>query len=299
MVVKQDQAASLRSTVNGTPGTGSAKVNRNIMCLAVASGKGGVGKTFVAVNLAVSFQKLNKKVLLVDADLGLANADIVLGVNPEFTLQDALFEGKSLAEVVVKTPYGVDLLAASSGSREMVSLGSARLGLFIEELLQFAANYDVLIFDCSAGIDNHVTAFLAAAPQSVVVTTTQPTSLVDVYALIKVIHQENLGHSLGVVFNMVESEAHAERAMFKLRQVSQSYLNLNVKMLGWIPQSAAALRAVNARRPLVASEPDDPASGRVLQVARALLQKQNGSMPLKDMNWSGMLDRLLRKDKSA
>ena len=151
-----DQANTLRQ---GTT-SGHRKFSKKaVRCIAVASGKGGVGKTFFAVNTAVALQSMGKKVLLLDADLGLANADILLGSTPKVTLQDNIFSGVPLQEAVVKGPHNVDLLAASSGAGEMLEIGNSRMQMLIEDLLEFASNYDVLILDCAAGINDSVMAF--------------------------------------------------------------------------------------------------------------------------------------------
>ena len=139
-----DQAASLRQTRAQTT---SLQGKSRVRCLAVSSGKGGVGKTFISVNLALSLKKQGKRVLIVDADLGLANADIVLGMTPEYTMQDAIFHGRPLREVICHAPYGVDLVAASAGSKEMVTLGDARLQNMLQDLLTLASDYDFILFD--------------------------------------------------------------------------------------------------------------------------------------------------------
>lgn len=281
-----DQAAVLRHSAPPPPA-----IRQGLACLAVASGKGGVGKTFAAVNLAIACHRLKRRVLLVDADFGLANADIALGVTPEHDLQEALFNALPLDQVVVHTPHGIDLLAAASGSRDMVALGAARLHLFAEELLRFAAGYDVLIFDCSAGIDTRVTVFLHLVPRVVVVTTPEPTSLVDIYALLKVIHQENFKGHVDVLLNMVEDEAEATRAMAKLRYVTDAYLKIEVGLLGWVPRSAAVQQAVHQRRPLLVLAPEDHAATRISLMAKRLLQK--AAAPAPPMDWAGLLGGLV------
>jgi flagellar biosynthesis protein FlhG len=293
MAVQADQAAGLRRT--GVPTAAGRREQQRITCLAVASGKGGVGKTFVAVNLALAFSQLRRKVLLVDADLGLANSDIALGVTPQHTLEEALFQGLDLREVVSPTAYpGVDLLAASSGTRQMVNLGEARVSSFIKELLRFAGGYEVLIFDCAAGIGNLVTAFVTAAPQTLVVANPYPTSIVDVYALIKVIHQEALDTEVSVVMNMVDDEEYAGRVMERLQAVVKNYLDINVQAIGNIPYSEGVAASLQRRKPLLAVAPDDPAARQLQLLARSILQKHAGAVELAKLNVPRLLQAMLK-----
>ncbi|OGV35349.1 MAG: hypothetical protein A2020_06410 [Lentisphaerae bacterium GWF2_45_14] len=287
-----DQAASLRkATIDADKF--QIQSRRAVCCMSIASGKGGVGKTFFSVNLAVAFAGLGKKVLLVDADLGLANADIVLGVTPKFSLQDAIFKGKDLHEVAVKTEYGIDLLAASSGSKEMVSLGGARMEIFIRELISFAAEYDVLLFDCAAGIDSSVTSFIAAAPQSIIIATTQPTSIMDVYALMKIINQDNLSQNVSLVVNMVDSDAQGQRVADTLSSVSQRYLSRSMDFLGAIPVSPNVQRALHMRKPLLSAFENDPASERIRRTARTIIQRQSALTRIQDIDAEKLLSGLL------
>lgn len=288
-----DQASTLR-TAPPPASTGPAS-RRAILCIAVASGKGGVGKTFFSVNLAVALHSLGRRVLLVDADLGLPNADIVLGAAPEMTLEDCLFRGANLADIVVSTPFGPDLLAANSGAREMVSLGEARLSLFVEELVEFAARYDVLLFDCASGINSSVTAFIAAVPQSIIVMQPEPTSLMDAYALLKVITQEELSPAVSLILNGVREQKTAERILTQLTSVTRRYLDRELDCIGTIPHCTRADAAMRARQPLVTFDKEDPASLQLQRIARRILQQQQAATPLKSLNAGGLLEGMLQR----
>ncbi len=285
-----DQAAGLRANA---PPLSQLAARKAITCLAVASGKGGVGKTFVSVNLAVAMAQQKRKVLLVDADLGLANADIQLGANPEFTLQDAVFRGKPFNEVVTHTPHGVDLLAASSGSSEMVSMGAARIGLIIQDLLTFAADYDVLIFDCASGINSGVTCFLQAAPMNLIVANPSPTSIMDVYALLKVIHQRKLSDSPGLIVNMVQDNAQGKKVHEALNHVGQLYLSSKMKLVGMIPESQAVQSALTQRLPIVAKNPNHEVSDRFRQMAKSLASKMSATTKLGNLDVENLVQGML------
>jgi flagellar biosynthesis protein FlhG len=288
----KDQASSLRNAVKRK----SLQSKSAVCCISVASGKGGVGKTFISVNLAVTFAKLGKKVLLIDSDLGLANADIVLGVSPKYSLQDALFKGKSLDEVVEKTTFGVDLLAASSGSKEMVNLGQARMSMFINELISYAAGYDIVIFDCAAGIDSNVTAFIAATPFSIIVANPQPTALMDVYALIKLIHQDNLSSNFGLVINSADSEAQGAVVIKALNKVAQSYLSKSIDLLGVVRNSKKVSNALHMRKPFVEAFEEDTVTADIKKIALKILQKHYGDRGLSELDGEKLIKVMFNLD---
>ncbi len=261
----QDQAASLRA--KAAP-SGHHKALR---CIAVASGKGGVGKTFFSVNLAICLARLGSRTLLVDCDLGLGNVDLLLGASPKFTLRDAILERRPLKEIVASSPHGVDFLAAASGERDMADLGGLRLQAFMDELLAFASSYDSVILDCGAGISHSVTSFIAAAPQTVVVMAPEPTSIMDGYALVKTVHQDMLARKLGVVINMAESESQAQALHRQITRASESFLAAPPELLGAIPRSDLVRRAVLTRTPLVIGAPDSEPALAMRRIAQRLL----------------------------
>ena len=272
------------------------RAKQALKCIAVASGKGGVGKTAFTVNLAIGFSRLGQRVLLADSDFGLANADIMLGVSPEHTLQDAVFKGVPLIDVIVSTAYGVDLLAASSGARDLLSLGEGSMQMVVEELLQCAAAYDVLLFDCAAGISSTVISIIASVPQTVIVATPQPTSMVDAYALLKIIQQEKLTDAVNLVFNMVSNEEEGIEALDRLMGVVDTHLGMPVHYLGAIPQDEAMRQAIRARRPLLFVDPKNPAARQVNLMAKALLQQQPRTSRLEDLDAKGLLQAFLNDE---
>ncbi|MBN1672166.1 MAG: MinD/ParA family protein [Kiritimatiellae bacterium] len=248
--MSEDQAAALRKARQAGPGSAERLPGR-LRCIAVASGKGGVGKTFVSVGLGYSLAQTGSRVLVLDADLGLANVDLQVGADPTYTLQDVLFGTCTLEEAVVALDNGPSLLAAASGAPEMVELGSARRQMFVDELLRFAAGYDYLIIDVAAGIGGNVTNFLAAAPEVLVVVANEPTSVMDAYALIKTICRQPDPPFIMTVINMVRSEAEGRTLARHLDGITRKFLGVELTLGGIIPYDVVVTHAIRARRPVV------------------------------------------------
>lgn len=288
MIKPPNQADGLRKL--NLPSTG-LKNKKALRCMAIASGKGGVGKTFVSVNTAIALAQLGNKVLLVDADLGLANVDILLGSNPEFTLQDVIFQGKPVSEVVYSTEYGVDFIAASSGERDMLNIGNVRLTNVVNELLSFASDYDILLFDCGAGINNSVTSFIAAAPQTLVVMTMEPTSIMDAYALMKVARQEKLSDNINIVLNMVRSDEQGQKVFNNLTKISENYLYSSVNLMGMLPYSPAVHKATVKRKPLITLDPEGELSTRIKRIAARIMGVQG--IPISEFNTEAFIKGIM------
>lgn len=253
ILAPDDQAAALRAR-RAAPAAAEPRARR-LRCLAVGSGKGGVGKTMVSVGLSYMLAQRGHRVLLMDADLGLANVDLQIGVDPHFTLQDVIFGKCALAEAVLTLDEGPDLLAAASGSPELVDMGSARRQLFVEELVRFAGRYDFLIIDVGAGIGDNVTAFLAAVPEVLVVVANEPTSIMDAYALVKTLAQQPDPPIMLAVVNMARSLAEGEQLAHRLNAIVQKYVRRELPLAGIIPYDPAVGNAIRARRPVVRYAP--------------------------------------------
>jgi len=238
--------------------------------VAVASGKGGVGKTNVSANLAIAFGRQGKRVWLLDADLGLANVDVLFGLSPRLSLFDVLRADHSLADVVLDGPAGVRIIPAASGVEELTALGAADRLRLLGLIDTLEPQPDVLLVDTAAGISPNVLFFAAAAADVLIVVTPEPTALTDAYALMKVLAARHRRREFLVVVNMAAGSADAHSAFVRLARVAERFLHVRVEYQGWIPYDDAVARAVRAQLPVVLASPHAPASVAFAQLAQRL-----------------------------
>ncbi len=274
--IPDDQAAGLRRLAAGR---GLPPLPGRLHCIAVGSGKGGVGKTAVCVNLGYCLARMNRRVLLLDADLGLANVDIQMGLEPTRTLQDVVFGNCSLEDAVVHVPNGPDVIPSSSGTPEMADMGNARRQMLAEDLLRFAATYDFLLIDTGAGIGKGVTTFLASAPEVLVVVANEPTSIMDAYSLIKVLHRATPCPRIRIIANMVRSLDEGERLAERLQGITQRFLGVDLPLAGSIPFDQAVRDAIRTRRPLINLAPGCAAIQCVEEIAQKLISERRMARP--------------------
>ena len=232
----------------------------HVRTLAIASGKGGVGKSNLAANLAVALGELGARVLLLDADIAQANLDLLLGVNPRFDLQHVLSGDKSLEEIVVQGPRGVSLVPASSGVPELAELGDYRLECLIRGLGNLEANADIILIDAASGTSRQVITFCLAADEVVIVTTPEMPAFSDAYAMIKLLQQRGLTRPPSLVVNAAGSADEAEEVAHRLRLVARRFLKLEPELWGHVPFDAAIPRAVRRQEPVVTAFPRSPAA---------------------------------------
>jgi flagellar biosynthesis protein FlhG len=258
---RKEQGASSRRRAAAAP-------NRRAVTIAVASGKGGVGKTNVAVNVGLCLRSRGLRVVLVDADLGLANADLVLGLTPRFNLSHLLARQRSWDEVVVQGPGGLGFVAGASGSPGLADLGMPdrqRLGEMFA-----AADCDVLLLDCAAGIHRGVTCFAQAAEVVIVVTTPEPPALTDAYATVKTLAREGYGGSVRLLVNMAESRFEANAVFARMHQVAQKFMNFPIADAGYLLHDSHVELAVRQRVPFVLRYPKCSAAACAAAVAARL-----------------------------
>jgi len=270
----RDQAVRLRFAAQAPPlqkihtGTGGPRV------IAVASGKGGVGKTSLVVNLGLVLGRMQQRVLLLDADLGLANVEILMGLAPRFSLRDVLYGDKHIRDVVTPTAYGVRVVSGGSGLYELANLDSAQQARLLDMLLYFRDDTDCILIDTGAGINKNVIGFTAAAGEVIVVITPEPTSLTDAYSLLKVLARFGIVTEARVVVNRAAGDREGEQVAARLASAAERFLRLPVRHLGTIPEDAAVATAVMRQHPLVLAHPASPAARQIAAIAHRLLHRE-------------------------
>lgn len=252
-----DQASGLRRMNNPKP----------VRVIAVASGKGGVGKTNVSVNLSLALTATGNKVLLMDADLGLANVDLMLGLRSHFNLSHVISGERKLEEIIIEGPDGLKIVPAASGTQMMAELTTAQHAGMIRAFGELKTDVDVLVVDSSAGISDSVVSFCKAAHEVIVVVCDEPASLTDAYALIKVMNQDHGIQRFQVLANMVPGEKEARHLYAKLSHVAGLYLDVMLNFIGYIPYDDNLKKAVRKQQPVFKAYPSSPASMAFRNVA--------------------------------
>jgi flagellar biosynthesis protein FlhG len=235
--------------------------------LAIASGKGGVGKTNMAVNLSLQLCLLGRQVILFDADLGLANADLLLGVQPRWNLTHFFQGGRSFNEIICDGPHGLKLVPSGSGISQLADLGEEERERIIAQFAHIADQADYLVVDTGAGISRNVVAFAQAAEEVLVVTTPEPTARLDAYGLIKVLAMNGYPGRVRVIVNMAESRAEGEEVGRLMETLAGRFLNFHVEHLGVVPRDRAVPASVRAQKPFSIENPDCPAGRAVAAMA--------------------------------
>jgi flagellar biosynthesis protein FlhG len=228
--------------------------------IAFTSGKGGVGKTNISTNLGLSLVARHSKVCLFDADTGLANINILMGITPNYTIEHVLNGQKSIEEIIVTLPSGISIVPAASGIQQCTNLDDERIAKLTSSLEMLEKNYDYLFIDTAAGIDNNVLDFVESAQYKVVVITPEPTSLTDSFALLKMLLARGQKKPIFILVNRVESHQVSQIVFKRFQQAVKKYLAVDVHYLGFLPTDESVNKAVTQQLPVVISYPHSPVS---------------------------------------
>jgi flagellar biosynthesis protein FlhG len=258
----EDQASSLRRM----------NQSRLVKVIAVTGGKGGVGKTNVTLNTAISLAQQGKRVMVLDADLGLANVDVLLGLRVEKNLSHVLSGECTLDEVLVEGPYGIKIAPASSGSQSMTELTPTEHAGLIRAFSELQSQIDVLIVDTAAGISDMVLSFSKASQDIIMVVCDEPTSLTDAYALIKILNKEHGIFRFKIVANMVRSMREGDELFSKLTKVTNRFLDVALELVAVIPFDENVRKSVRKQKAIVEAFPTSPAAMAIRRLAKKAIE---------------------------
>lgn len=276
-----DQAENLRNIIKkqNQRDIGNARV------IAVTSGKGGVGKSSVSINLAVQFTKMGKNVIILDADFGLANIEVMFGVIPKYNLSDLMIHGKDIKEIITDGPEGVKFISGGSGIAKLVNLDKEQVRRLVNKLSELENMADVIIIDTGAGISSSVMEFLVASPETILVTTPEPTSITDSYALMKALSMNESFRknetSIKMIANRVTSENEGRKLFEKLNMVVSKFLDINMTYLGAIPMDNNNIKAVMKQKPVSLIYPSSASSRHFVEVAEKIMNEGTDIPPQK------------------
>ena len=272
-----DQAQNLRNIIKMQ----NQKMVKNARVISVTSGKGGVGKSNTSVNIALQFQRQGKRVIIFDADFGLANIEVMFGIIPKYNLGDLMFKGKELKEIITPGPEGVGFISGGSGIAKLVNLDKEQIKRLVGKLSELDELADVIIIDTGAGISSSVMEFLVASPETILVTTPEPASITDSYALLKALSM-NEDYSpekckVKLIANRVGKKEEGQNLYEKLSAVSSRFLNIELEYLGAIPFDNNITKAVMTQEPVSLKYPGSVSSKCYEDIVNILENKEISS----------------------
>lgn len=285
-----DQAQQLREKLLQQQFVPASQNSRKTKVIAVASGKGGVGKSNFSLNFALGLLQEGQRVVVMDVDVGFGNIDVLLGISSQKNIVDLIDKGLSIWDIIEKGPNGLQFIAGGSGLSQIFQLDEHKLNYFFEQLAQLQGYADVIILDIGAGMSENSLRFLLAADEIFVVTTSEPTALTDAYALIKMTHNRKSDVRFQVVVNRVASAKEGKFVADKLSLVSRQFLNLEVGSLGFVYEDSHVSKAVKKQQPFCLLYPSSKAAHSIRDLVLSYLH-QGGKQP-KETGMKGFISRL-------
>lgn len=273
----REMALNLKNQIEAEIGKDNKKQTRVIV---VSSGKGGVGKSTLALNLSLCLSTLGKNVILLDADLGMANIDIMLGLIPQYNLYHMIKGHKTLKDIIVNGPAGLRIIPGGSGLNELANLNDEELNRILVEMGKLDGECDFMIVDTGAGISNNVIRFLLAADDVIILTTPEPTSLTDAYGIVKSIARNGFNGSIFLVVNRVSKESEGVLVAQKFKLVGEKFLDLDIKILGHILHDPQVEYGIRRQEAFTQAYPNSIAAKNIMYLAEKLIDEDNAVMPL-------------------
>jgi flagellar biosynthesis protein FlhG len=267
-----DQAANLRRLVLES----DAKKQKKTKTIAITSGKGGVGKTSVAVSLSIALARGGSSVTLLDADLGLANINVILGIIPKYNLYHVIKGQKKLKDIVIEVPEGIKIIAGASGFHQLANLDPKQRNEFIGAVSELDSD-DYMVVDTGAGVSQNVLSFVMAADEIIVVTTPEPTAITDAYGIIKSIAAQSPDKIIKIIVNRVQSVAEGNRVAQRVINIAGQFLNIKVENLGFIFDDIYVPKSVRNQKPFIVSYPKSKASACISIIADRIGNKSTGA----------------------
>lgn len=269
----RDQAENLRQLMKSKTASGTPRPEKNMRILAITSGKGGVGKTNLAVNLAIALQDMGYRVLIVDADFGLGNVDIMLGLSPIYNLSHVIFHNIDIYDVIIRGPSDIMILPGGSGLLKLANIQSSELDKLIGELIKINDIVDIILIDTGAGLSTQNVKMILAANEAILVTTSEPTSLMDAYGMVKVVSSMDNRVNFNLMMNMVEDINDAHIAIRNFQKAGKQFLDVEISELGLIENSSAVSKSIRTQSPFILKYPNSRATKQLRNIANNLVEE--------------------------
>ncbi|MDF2839660.1 MAG: ATPase involved in chromosome partitioning [Clostridia bacterium] len=280
----RDQAEKLREIINDIKSYSKESASltaappAEARVITITSGKGGVGKTNFTVNLAIKLSQMGNRVIIIDADLGLSNVDVIMGKMSKYNLSDVLKNDKEILDILEEGPCGVRFVSGGSGVQDLVKLNKMQLVDLLMKLGKLDYEADIILIDTGAGLSDSVLSFVHASKEVILVTTPEPTSITDAYALIKTISNKDAGKNIKIVVNKVESEIEANHILEKLKAVSERFIGMKLISLGFIMNDSCVPKSVKIQQPFVLNYTKCEATKNITDIANILLDTKGAGM---------------------
>ncbi|MFC6331149.1 MinD/ParA family protein [Paenibacillus septentrionalis] len=285
-----DQAEALRQLVKQQS---DQHYQEKTKFISVTSGKGGVGKSNFSLNFSLAMQRLGKRVLVIDADIGMANIDVLMGTSSRYNLYHLVKNEKTIWDIISVGPEGLHYIAGGSGLLDLIRLSDEEVARFGTEILKLQGQYDYIIFDTGAGLSKETAQFITASDETIVVTTPEPTSITDAYALIKMVNSIDETVQFKIVVNRSSDRAEGERTATNMASVTKRFLNIELPAIGYIYDDPHVSKAVKKQVPLMILFPESNAARAINQIAMEYLNMpQSSSTGIK-----GFLHKLLKRSR--